>query len=87
MRHPNLLSVPFITFVLFIVTIGLVQACSGNPAEGGLSGLPPGPVAEDLESLVEMSTVIIVGQVTGIQPGRSVETLRGHWRSMMCKSK
>jgi hypothetical protein len=77
MRHPNLLSIPFITFVLFIITIGLAQACSENSAEGGLSGLPPGPVAEDLESLVEMSPVIIVGQVVGIQPGRSVETPEG----------
>jgi hypothetical protein len=43
---------PLITFALFIAMIVLAQACSGNSAEGGLSAVPPGPVAESFVSFV-----------------------------------
>lgn len=56
-----------------ILTV-LVSLAVGIGCDGGgqvSPARPPGPIAQDLPSLVQAAPLIIVGKVVGIQPGRT----------------
>lgn len=68
----------FVALVAPVILCGAASACS-SPTQ--VSPTPaPFPVAQDLPSLIRDAPLIIVGRVTGIQPGRVAGEGEGQFR-------